>query len=178
MSNSPSRRELLLSLTAGVSAGLAGCLLAASSDGRASVGCSSFGFSNTRTAPLSEVSVTTVAPRPEREGQIELRVWFDRAELESSDAAAVNVYNPYDESKHPRHSIPLARDRRAIDGNSPNSIEGTVTDETRVLKTERVGVAPVSGEFRVVVEDSTGSELAAERFSFDCERSPSSESVA
>mgnify|MGYP006896938674 CR=1 FL=1 len=175
-----SRRKVLLSLTAGVSAGLAGCSLGSSSGGGESVGCSSFEFSNTQTAPLSGASVAPVPPtrRSEREdiGPIELRVWLNRAKLESSEAAAVNVYNPYDEVQNPRYTIPLAQNSEAIGGDSPDDIVGIVTsDETRVLKTKRIGVVPTSGEFRVAVEDSTGRELAAERFSFDCEFSPSSE---
>jgi len=173
MSEILSRRGVLLSLTAGVSGGLAGCSLGSSSDGGESVGCSSFDFSNTRTAPLSEVSVAPVAPRrSEREDTkpIELRVWLDRAELESSEAAAVNVYNPYDEVQNPRYTVPLAQNSEATDSDVRGDIPGVVRDETRVLKTKRIGVAPISGEFRVVVEDSTGSELADERFSFDCAR--------
>jgi hypothetical protein len=179
MSEILSRREALLSLTAGVSAGLAGCSLVSSSDSGDSVGCSSFDFSNTRPAPLSGASVAPVPPtrgsESENAKQIELRVWLNRAELESSEAAAVNVYNPYDEVQNPRYTVPLAQNSEAIDGDSPDDIRGVVTDETRVLKTKRIGVAPISGEFRVAVEDSTGGELAAERFSFDCELSPPSE---
>lgn len=180
MPETPSRREVLLSFGAGASAGLAGCALPSGSDGEASASCSSFGFSNTRTAPLSEASVGLVPPDRRSEegvGHVELRVSLDRTELESGEAAVINVYNPYDEVQNPRYTIPLAQgeDRAAIGGTVEGDSDGTVVGDGRVTKTARIGDAPVSGEFRVVVEDSAGDELAAERFSFDCKRPASSE---
>lgn len=153
-------------MTASACVGLAGCSLIDSSDDGKSIGCTSFGFSNTRTAPLSEVSVGPVRGDFEH---IELKVSLDTAELESSEASAVNVYNPYDEVQNPRYTIPLAQEGEPISGD--------VRDDSGeyIKKTTGIGTAPISGEFRVVVEDSAGSELAAERFSFECERSSSSE---
>lgn len=166
MSENPSRRAVLLSLTTAAPVGLAGCSLISSSDDEKSIGCTSFGFSNTRTDPLSDVSVV-----PER-GDFEhvlLEVSLDKSSLDESDAAAINVYNPYDEVENPRFTIPLAQDGEAIsDGVREESGED-------IIKRTRIGTAPMTGEFRVAVEDSAGSELAAERFSFDCERSSSSE---
>jgi hypothetical protein len=163
MSEKRSRRRVLCSIAAGASAGLAGCSLPFDSDDGQSAGCSSFGFTNTRIAPLSEVSVT---PDREEFGHALLEVSLDRAELESSDAAVVNVYNPYDEVRNPRYTIPLAQQGEAI----TNDVREPGSGDT-IVKTARIGAMPVSGEFRVVVEDSAGNEIAAERFSFGCDRS-------
>ncbi len=94
-----------------------------------------------------------------------LEVSLDRSELESSEAAAVNVYNPYDEVQNPRHTIPLAQEGEAV----TNDVREPSGDS--IVKTTRIGAIPTTGEFRVVVKDSAGNEIAAERFSFSCDRS-------
>jgi hypothetical protein len=128
-----------------------------------SIGCSSFNFANEKSPPLVEISVGPVTGDFE---DVQLEVILDREELSEMEATVVNVYNPYDEGGGPIHTVPIAQ------GATSGSVSGS---GEHVTKRTTVGTAPTTGEYRVVVENDSGTELAFERFSFQCERSTSTE---
>ena len=154
---SHSRRYVLQSLAVASTAGVAGCLGEDSGDSE-SIGCSSFEFSNERSPPLVAASVAPV------EGSFEyaqLEIVLNRAELQETNAAVVNVYNPYDEDRSPEYTIPVVE--------SGGTSKNVSRSGEEVTKRTTVGRVPVTGVLRVVVEDEDGGEIATERFSFECE---------
>lgn len=152
------RRAVLSGLSMATAVGLGGCTAITGTDNGDDVPtCSMYGHDAERNAPLRKARVTT---RGEDRSRAKLEVVLDAAELEETNAAVINAYNPQDEDRNPEHTIPIHRGpARSTDESSDGE---TVTKQTSVDPT------PATGELRVEVQDDSGDVLAFEQFSFEC----------
>lgn len=151
------RRDVLRILTAGSAVVLGGCTSISGSDSDDYPNCSMYDHEAERNAPLNKARVTTAGDDRSR---AKLEVTLNASEVDETDAAVINAYNPQDEDRNPEYTIPIHRGSER-----PADHRG---DGETFTKATTVGPTPATGELRVEVQDDDGDELAFERFSFEC----------